>query len=126
MFGIDCPERGQAYSQKARQLTSLLAFGREVKIVVHDRDAYGRTVADVILPDGRDLGLELVTAGLAWQYRRYSNDAKVQAAEDRARAAQRGLWADAHPVPPWEFRHADRKPRPTRKARPPRRTPAAA
>jgi endonuclease YncB( thermonuclease family) len=26
-------------------------------------------------------------------------------AEDAAKAARRGLWDDAEPVPPWDFRH---------------------
>jgi endonuclease YncB( thermonuclease family) len=31
-----------------------------------DVDRYGRTVGEVILPDGRVLNHELVRAGLAW------------------------------------------------------------
>ena len=70
-----------------------------------DRDQYGRLVADVILPDGRNLNRELVRAGLAWWYRRYApHDAELEALEAEARAARRGLWADPHPVPPWEWR----------------------
>ena len=64
-----------------------------------------RLVADVILPDGRNLNRELVRAGLAWWYRRYApHDAELEALEAEARAARRGLWADPHPVPPWEWR----------------------
>ncbi len=39
-----------------------------------DRDRYGRTVGEVLLPDGRSLNHELVRAGLAWMYRRYTNE----------------------------------------------------
>lgn len=48
--------------------------------------------------------------GFAWHYKAYereqpANDRKVYAdSENEARAARRGLWADAEPVPPWEFR----------------------
>jgi hypothetical protein len=51
-----------------------MVFGKDVAIHVKDTDKYGRTVADVILPDGRTLNRELVRAGLAWWYRKYSTD----------------------------------------------------
>jgi endonuclease YncB( thermonuclease family) len=51
--GIDCPERGQPFATRAKEFTSSLAFGKEVTVKVKDKDRYGRTVADVILPDGK-------------------------------------------------------------------------
>jgi micrococcal nuclease len=66
LYGIDCPEGGQAYGNRAKQFTSQLVFGKSVKIVPVDRDRYGRTVADVILNDGREVGQEIVRAGFAW------------------------------------------------------------
>ncbi len=68
-------------------------------------DKYGRTIGDVLLPDGRVLNHELVKAGFAWWYRRYAPDDETLAQLEReARGAQRGLWADSHAVPPWEWR----------------------
>jgi micrococcal nuclease len=62
-------------------------------------------VADVILPDGRNLNHEIVRAGLAWWFRRYApDDEDLKRLEAQARQAKRGLWADAEPVPPWEWR----------------------
>lgn len=73
---------------------------------VRDIDRYKRTVAEVILPDGRNLNQETVSAGLAWWYRQYSrHDQDLEQLEEEARSAKRGLWADKDPVPPWEFRH---------------------
>ena len=69
---------------------------------VVDRDRYGRTVGVVLLRDGRSLSHELVRAGLAWMYRRYTNDQSLSDLEEEARVARRGLWADPEPVPPWE------------------------
>ncbi len=70
-----------------------------------DAHRYGQTVGEVILPDGRVLNHELVRAGLAWWYRRYApDDAALERLEQKARAAKRGLWADAEPVPPWAWR----------------------
>ena len=71
---------------------------------MRDTDRYGRFVADVLLPDGKSLNRELVRAGLAWHYVRYSNDVTLARLESDARASRRGLWADTRPVPPWEFR----------------------
>jgi endonuclease YncB( thermonuclease family) len=64
----------------------------------------------VLLPDGRSLNHELVGAGLAWWYRRYApGDLDLERLESEAREAKRGLWADAEPVPPWEWRRQTQK-----------------
>ncbi len=66
-------------------------------------DRYGRTIGEVILPDGRIVNRELVRAGFAWWYRKYApEDETLKELEAEARDAKRGLWADASPVPPWE------------------------
>ena len=46
--------------------------------------------------------------GLAWHYTRYSDDARLAAAEREARAARRGLWRDAAPVAPWDWRASEK------------------
>ncbi len=74
LHGIDCPEKRQAFGKRAKQFTSKLVFGKTVTVQFVDRDRYGRTVGVVLLPDGRSLNHELVRAGLAWMYRRYTND----------------------------------------------------
>jgi micrococcal nuclease len=103
--GIDCPEKGQAFGQKAKQFTSTLVHGKEVTIRVLRKDRHGRTVAEVLLPDGTNVSRELLRAGLAWWYRQYSKDVSLGALEQEARQAKRGLWADLNPIPPWEIRH---------------------
>ena len=106
LHGVDAPELGQAYGRRAKSFAGDLAFGRRVELKPRGKDSYGRTLAEVILPDGRSLNRELVSAGLAWWYRQYTDDADLAAREQEARAARRGLWADAAPVPPWEWREA--------------------
>ena len=66
LWGIDCPESRQAWGTRAKQFTGALAFGQTVTVRVRDTDRYRRTVAEIILPDGRNLNQELVRAGLAW------------------------------------------------------------
>ncbi len=64
--GIDCPEKGQAYGMRAKQATSDLAFGKEVTIQIHGHDKHGRTIADVLLPDGTNVNHTLVKEGWCW------------------------------------------------------------
>jgi micrococcal nuclease len=107
LYGIDCPELHQAFGARAKQFTSNLAFGKNVGVRVRDVDQYGRTVGEVILPDGKSLNRELVRAGLAWWYRQFARgDRELERLEAEARRDKRGLWADKDPVPPWNFRRA--------------------
>jgi endonuclease YncB( thermonuclease family) len=105
LHGIDAPETGQDYGSRSKQSASELTFGKTVTIQPRDVDRYGRTVAVVILPDGRSLNEAQVRHGMAWWYRRYAPaDPTLEAAENEARTARRGLWADPRPIPPWEWR----------------------
>jgi endonuclease YncB( thermonuclease family) len=101
LHGVDTPEKAQAFGTQAQQRTGELAFQQTVTVVIRDTDRYGRVVGEVLLPDGRSLNQELVKAGMAWWYRQYApNDTTLAQLEADARTAKRGLWADAHPVPP--------------------------
>ena len=106
LFGIDSPEGDQPYGDRAREALADLVAGREVTVTPVDRDSYGRTVARVSVGE-RDVNAELVRAGAAWVYRKYTDDPKLIALESEARAARRGLWGldGAAPVPPWDWRH---------------------
>ncbi len=102
---IDCPEKNQPFGKKAKQFTSTLVFGKNVTVKNKGLDKYGRIIGEMVLLDGTNVSHELVRAGLAWQYKRYSNDLKLLKLETDARKAKRGLWIDKNAVPPWEFRH---------------------
>ncbi len=43
LYGINAPEKGQAFGNRAKQFVSSLAFGKEVKVEVKDQDRNGRT-----------------------------------------------------------------------------------
>ena len=92
--GIDCPEKAQAYGNKAKQFTKDLVAGKMVIIQPHDTDKWERTIADVILEDGRNLNQELVKAGLAWWFYRYSDNRELGQLELDAKLAHVGLWKD--------------------------------
>jgi len=107
--GIDCPEKGQAYGKKAKQAASELVFGKEVTLQTCGKDKYGRTIADVLLPDGTNVNHTLVKEGWCWLYRKYApGDTVLEGLEKDAREAKKGLWVDPAPIPPWVYRKARR------------------
>lgn len=102
---IDAPEKAQAFGNRSKQSLSDLCFGKSATLANQGKDRYGRTLARVTC-DGIDANAEQVRRGMAWVYRKYApKDSPHYAAESEARAARRGLWADADPMPPWEWRH---------------------
>lgn len=109
LSGIDCPEKGQAFGNRAKQFTSKMVFGRDVLVRTHGRDCYKRLLGEVFLPDGRSLNQELVRAGYAWWFRRYSDNADLKKLEEEARAAKAGLWVDPQAIPPWQYRRKGRQ-----------------
>jgi hypothetical protein len=107
LHGIDCPEKRQAFGQRAKQFTSNMTFGKTVTVKPTDQDRYGRIVAWIYV-DFKCLNEELVRAGFAWHYKKYSSDKNLADTEIAARHAKVGLWKDINPVPPWEFRRGKR------------------
>lgn len=105
LFGIDAPERGQAHANKARSFTQNLLQGQKLSLDIIEEDRFGRLVANVYLDDGRLVNHLIVQAGYAWWFQRFApNDGNLAALEAEARKNRRGLWQDANPLPPWEFR----------------------
>ena len=82
--------------------------GQEVVVQWGKKDQYGRILGDVRLGK-RHINLEMVQDGLAWHYKQYSKSKELAEAEETARKAKKGLWADKEPTPPWEFRKAERE-----------------
>lgn len=106
---IDAPEKGMPYAKTSKKFLSDLCFGKTVKLKPIKTDRYGRTVARAALPDGRDISTEMIRAGYAWHYKKYSNDSVLSALEIHARANKRGLWQDKSAIAPWEVRQMHRK-----------------
>ena len=111
LYGIDTPEKGQAFGKKAKQFTSKMVYGKVVEVKVMATDRYGRTVA-MIYADKTLLNEELVKAGLAWVYWKYCHHPICESWKNfqlGARFDKRGLWTDPDRIPPWEFRRKKRK-----------------
>ena len=82
-------------------MTTSLTHGKRVRLEVIDRDRYTRLVGKVTLPAGRDLGEEMVRAGLAWWSEKYApNEEILEQLQQQAKEARRGLWQDPKPKPP--------------------------
>lgn len=106
--GIDAPELGQPFSRRSRESLSHSVFGKDVRVESVGGDKYHRTIGRVWV-DGKDVNLGLVRDGLAWHYARYDHREAFRNAERDARAARVGLWGDAHPVAPWDWRKMDKE-----------------
>ena len=111
--GIDAPEKKQAFGTRSKQSLSDLTFSKLVTVETSKQDRYGREVGKIMV-DGVDANLEQVQRGFAWHYKAYQleqsgTDRKLyDFAESEARAARRGLWSDAVPIPPWDWRKGRR------------------
>lgn len=106
--GIDAPELGQPFGRAAKQALSDKVFGKDVVVEPKTKDRYGRTIGHVLV-DGRDVNLEMLAEGMAWHFKQYDDDARRAQAEEESRAGGKGLWADEHAEPPWEWRRHDRQ-----------------
>jgi len=83
--------------------SSLRVSKGTITLQTPDLDKYGRTLADVLLPDGAKVNQDLVRHGWSWWYRKYAlEDMVLDGLGHEARKPRKGLWADPHPVPPWE------------------------
>jgi len=108
LAGIDTPEKGQPYGKEAKQALSVLTLQKQVTIDVQTIDRYGRMVG-LVYVQGLNVNSELVRQGMAWVYRRYTNDEKLYALEAKAKKEKRGLWSSNNFIEPWLWRRGERK-----------------
>ena len=107
LAGIDTPEKAQPFGNKAKQAVAALTFQKQATVDVETTDRYGRTVGTVFVND-LNVNAEMIRQGLAWVYRKYTNDKKLYALEAQAKQAKRGLWASDRSIEPWLWRKGKR------------------
>ncbi len=115
--GIDAPEYRQKLGIEARDhLRSLLELGNgELLLVPIEKDRYGRTVAEVYVPDSKstavNLNMQMLRDGYAWLYAQYVDNCpsaeQFAIAEELARDEKIGVW-NGSSIPPWEFRKSNK------------------
>lgn len=103
MHGIDAPEKGQAYSQVSKQYLSNIIFNQKVTVEVNSRDKYRRVVGMVFVGD-KNINETMLSEGLAWHFIRYDKNKSWSILQEQAKRAKKGLWKDANPVAPWDYR----------------------
>jgi endonuclease YncB( thermonuclease family) len=103
LAGIDAPEKLQAFGAEAQKSLAEMVLRKEVRVTPTAVDDYGRVVG-VLRADGMNVNEEQLRRGMAWEYSQYHSDKSLIALQSDAQRAQRGLWAGANPVAPWEFR----------------------
>lgn len=109
IYGIDAPEKGQEFGSKAKDFLSGIIFGKNVTVDVQSQDGWGRHIAFVYTPDGQDVSLLMLQAGMAWHFVKYDNTDVYSFAEMVAKNSKKGLWIDKEPIAPWDFRSTKKK-----------------
>lgn len=106
---IDCPEkRGkQPFGNNAKIALSDLCFGQQVTIYGENYDRYKRLIAVIVNDKKQNVNQEMVKKGMAWHFKKYSTDAKYAELEFEARKNKKGLWQDANPIAPWNWRKSN-------------------
>ena len=105
IYGIDAPEKKQAFSDKSKIYLSDLIYGKTVGIKVQKkRDGFGRPIVWVYTPEGKDVGAEMLRAGMAWHFIEYDKTQQYAELESQAKKNKTGLWNDNNPIPPWNYR----------------------
>jgi endonuclease YncB( thermonuclease family) len=128
---VDAPERRQPYGAEATAaLTALLfpppdpdsrALQDEAGIAYFTRTtsahSYGREVGTLWTHRYGDIGQAMVREGHAWAYEKFLRRRQHSRMlpyyldmQAEARAQRKGLWQDAAPVPPWEWRRTRAQP----------------
>jgi endonuclease YncB( thermonuclease family) len=107
LYGIDTPEKKQAYGRKAGKFTAGMVHGKQVEIENAGKDRYGRIIG-LVSVNGLLLNRELVRAGFAWVYTRYCKRRglcrELEALETTAKRTGKGLFKDTEAVRPSLFR----------------------
>lgn len=116
--GIDAPEKDQPFGDESREHLASMLSGKEVRIEANSSDDFGNILGTLLVEpvdcEGckktLDVNLSQLNAGLAWWLPKFAHqqskrDRKAyEAAEQQARKSKTGLWADAEPVAPWQWR----------------------
>ncbi|WP_210333028.1 thermonuclease family protein [Rhizobium sp. RHZ01] len=71
LAGIDAPELDHPWGQRSKWALIQLCKGRTVTARIKPELSHDRMVAECFLPDGRDLGAELVRSGLALDWPKF-------------------------------------------------------
>lgn len=103
LLDIDAPELHQAFGKQSRRSLSQLCMNTAIAVHTQGNDMYGRTLGHLYC-DHADASQAQVALGMAWFNARYSKRLALDALQQQAQQQGLGLWQDAQPMPPWQWR----------------------
>jgi micrococcal nuclease len=111
--GIDAPELAQPFGMKSKELLTSLVGEKTVRVITQGEDRVGQIIGDVYFKGEKSAATDddvhvntyMVANGLAWHFVRFAPDKKTLAeSEQQARDKKAGLWSEADPIAPWDWR----------------------
>jgi micrococcal nuclease len=102
LWGIDAPELKQPLGLDAKFFLMDIAKDKDVQLDCKDK-SYNRLVCQATL-EGSDLGMQMVSTGLAFDYEKFSKGFYCQF-EEYAKKQNRGVWQSPDGGErPWDYR----------------------
>ncbi|WP_019883137.1 MULTISPECIES: thermonuclease family protein [unclassified Methylophilus] len=103
LLDIDAPERQQAFGIQSRRSLKQLCEHANIAVQLQGRDLYGRTLGHLYC-NNTDASQSQIALGMAWFNARYSKRLELDTLQRQAQQQGLGLWQDAEPMPPWQWR----------------------
>lgn len=105
LYGIDCPEEGQAFYQEAKAFGEASFLGSQVEANIVATDNHELPVAILVNSEKQSLGHALAFEGLAWwDERNAPKDSLLRRLNADAVIHERGIFSDTTPLAPWDYR----------------------
>src|SRR5262249_17985718 len=112
ILAIDAPESrtGQPWGLESKNQLRSNVLNRRVTLELRGWDSRWQRHTVCVYSEGKGIGYEQVRSGLAWHFPMYARTltadekARYQAAMDQAKAEKLGLWSDAKPIKPADWR----------------------
>ncbi|MBI3223060.1 MAG: thermonuclease family protein [Nitrosomonadales bacterium] len=96
-------QKDQPFGAQSRASLQEMVGRKQVQVDSQAVDQYGRIVAQLSV-DGLNVNQEQVQRGMAWEYSHYHSDKTYIRLQSAAQQARRGLWSQASPQAPWQWR----------------------
>lgn len=103
LFGIDCPEPGQEFAEKAKKTLEKMILNKKVNVTIQGKDRWGNRLGVVLIDGTIDPRYDLLEAGLAWTAERDPIQ-ELETIKEKAKGKGKGLWKEQDPTPPWIYR----------------------
>lgn len=107
--GIDCPEKKQAYGNKATQFVRDKIGNKNATVYYNKKDQYGRILGVVVTQEGENVNELLLANGLAWHYKHYNDNPIYAQLEQKAKDQRLNIWSEKNPIEPYLFRKMQRE-----------------